>query len=618
VFANEALARMSGYSTDELAGMPFRAGAREGRDEIEQRVRRRLAGEDVPSAHEIDLLRKDGKSFTAEASAGVIAYEGAPAELVLLRDVTARKRAEAELRDSEALSRSILSASPDDITTTDLEGRVRTVSPGGVRMFGLESEAAALGHSLGEFVVPEDRQRAAANVALMHQGVSAGPSEYGGLRADGSTFAIEVNGKLIRDVHEQPTGMVFIVRDITARKQTEQLLAVPAEILAILAVSAPLRETVDGIVTVLKRATCLDAVGLRLLEGDDYPFTAAVGYSDDFLQAENSMAVRYPDGGLCRNEDGSVRLECTCGLVLSGDTDPAGSLFTAGGSAFTNDAHPLLGLPPEEDPRLHPRNRCIHAGFLSIALVPLRAGAEILGLLHFADRRKDRFTAESISLLEGVGASIGVALLRKRAEENLARSAAELREQLHDTVKTMGAIVSLRDPYTAAHELRVTELAVAIAHEMGLDEETCEGLAFAGEVHDIGKIGIPAEILSKPGALTAMEYALIKEHPQAGRELLAAIRFRQPVAEIVGQHQERLDGSGYPDGLKGDEIMLEARILAVADVVEAMASHRPYRAALGLEAALAEVRSGAGGRYDAVVVAACERVFAEGFIFSES
>jgi len=206
---------------------------------------------------------------------------------------------------------------------------------------------------------------------------------------------------------------------------------------------------------------------------------------------------------------------------------------------------------------------------------------------------------------------------RKQAEEALARSARELHEQLHDTVNAMGAIVGLRDPYTAAHERRVAALAAAIAAEMGLDEEAREGLAFAAEVHDIGKIAVPAEILSKPGALTDMEYALIKQHPEAGRELLGAIHFSQPVAEIVGQHQERLDGSGYPAGLRGEEILLEARILAVADVVEAMASHRPYRAALGLEAALAEVRGGAGVRYDAAAVVACERAFARGFVFPE-
>ena len=207
---------------------------------------------------------------------------------------------------------------------------------------------------------------------------------------------------------------------------------------------------------------------------------------------------------------------------------------------------------------------------------------------------------------------------RKQAEEALARGAAQLREQLHDTVKAMGAIIGLRDPYTAAHERRVAALAAAIAVEMGLGEEAREGLAFAGEVHDIGKIGIPAEILSKPSALSEIEFSLIKQHPQTGRELLGDIRFRQPVAGIVAQHHERQDGSGYPAGLQGDEIMLEARILAVADVVEAMASHRPYRAALGLEAALAEVSAGAGTRYDDEAVAACKRVFGRGFAFSEA
>ena len=517
----------------------------------------------------------------------------------------------------EALYRSILSASPDNITTTDLEGRLRTISPGGVRMFGLESEAAGLGRPLGEFVVPEDRERAAANIALMHRGPHPGSGEYRGLRADGSSVAIEVNGELLRDANEQPTGMVFVVRDVTARKRTEQLLSAQAEILTILTAATPVSQTADGIVAALKRATGFDAVGLRLQEGEDYPFAAALGYSAELLQAENSLAARYPDGGLCRDEDGAVSLECTCGLVLGGRTDPADPLFTPEGSAFTNDALSLLGLPPEEDPRLHPRNRCIHAGFRSLALVPIRAAEEIIGLLHLADRRTDRFTAESLRFFEGIGVSIGVALLRRRGQEALARSAHELHEQLHDMVKTMGAIVGLRDPYTAAHERRVTELATAIALELGLDEEAREGLAFAGEVHDIGKVGVPAEILSKPAALSDLEFSLIKQHPQAGRELLRAIRFRQPVAEIVGQHHERLDGSGYPEGLKGEEILPEARILAVADVVEAMASHRPYRPSLGLEAALAEVHAGAGRRYDAAAVAACERVFAQGFAFSE-
>ncbi len=169
-------------------------------------------------------------------------------------------------------------------------------------------------------------------------------------------------------------------------------------------------------------------MGLRLQEGDDYPFVSAVGYSEEFLQAENTLAARYPDGGLCRDADGTVSLECTCGLVVTGKADPENPLFTTGGSAWTNDSLPFLDVPPEDDPRLNPRNRCIHVGFLSIALIPLRAGDEILGLLHLADRRTDRFTPESIRFFEGIGASIGVALLGKRAEEALRESQEHLRE----------------------------------------------------------------------------------------------------------------------------------------------------------------------------------------------
>ena len=181
----------------------------------------------------------------------------------------------------------------------------------------------------------------------------------------------------------------------------------------------------------------------------------------------------------------------------------------------------------------------------------------------------------------------------------------------------MGAIVGLRDPYTAAHERRVTLLALAMAEELGFDEERREGLALAGEVHDVGKIAVPAEILTKPARLSDIEFTIIKMHAEASRDILSSINFRQPVVDIVAQHHERLDGSGYPDGLRGDEILPEAKVLAVADVVEAMASHRPYRPGLGLDAALDEVRSGAGVKFDAAAVEACERVFAAGFSFPD-
>ena len=206
----------------------------------------------------------------------------------------------------------------------------------------------------------------------------------------------------------------------------------------------------------------------------------------------------------------------------------------------------------------------------------------------------------------------------KRAEQNLLESFSAQQAVTEGVIAALARTVEARDPYTAGHQQRVGELAAAMALEMGLGDERAEGLHVAGILHDVGKITVPAEILAKPGLLAPTEFDLIKGHAQAGYDILAAIRFPWPVAAVALQHHERQDGSGYPAGLAGEEILPEARILAVADVVEAMASHRPYRAALGLEAALAEVRAGAGTRFDADVVAACEGVFAEGFVFSES
>lgn len=208
--------------------------------------------------------------------------------------------------------------------------------------------------------------------------------------------------------------------------------------------------------------------------------------------------------------------------------------------------------------------------------------------------------------------------LRHHLEDLVLERTAELRESqnnlknsLLDSIAALAATVEMRDPSTAGHQRRVALLGVAIAKELQLPEDQIEGVHLAGVVHDVGKIRVPAEILSKPRRLVEMEFALIKEHAQDGYEILKSIDFPWPIAQIVRQHHERLDGSGYPRALKGEQILLEARILAVADVVEAMSSRRPYRAALGVEAALKEIELGRGSVYDATVVDACLRLFAE-------
>jgi putative nucleotidyltransferase with HDIG domain len=203
----------------------------------------------------------------------------------------------------------------------------------------------------------------------------------------------------------------------------------------------------------------------------------------------------------------------------------------------------------------------------------------------------------------------------REANRTLSEQQRTLIRTLEGTVNTVGTAVELRDPYTAGHQRRVADLAAAIAQSLGFDDERIKGVRLGALIHDIGKIGIPVEILCKPTRLNDMERQIVQGHAAMGYEILKDVDFPWPVAQVAYQHHERIDGSGYPNGLKGEEIILEARIVAVADVVESMVSHRPYRPGLGIEAALAEIRQGKGVLYDQGVVDACLKVMEAGFIF---
>ncbi|MCX7974301.1 MAG: response regulator [Candidatus Aminicenantes bacterium] len=198
---------------------------------------------------------------------------------------------------------------------------------------------------------------------------------------------------------------------------------------------------------------------------------------------------------------------------------------------------------------------------------------------------------------------------RYRSQQELFQSWQKLQQAFEGTIQALALTIEIRDPYTAGHQRRVSELATAIAKELSWPAEQIKAISIAGDIHDIGKISIPAEILSKPAKLSEVEYSLIKTHPQVGYEILKNVDFPWPIAQIVLQHHERLDGSGYPAGLSGDSILPEAKILAVADTVEAMASHRPYRPALGIDRALAEILKYKGILYDAEAVDVCLSLF---------
>ena len=237
------------------------------------------------------------------------------------------------------------------------------------------------------------------------------------------------------------------------------------------------------------------------------------------------------------------------------------------------------------------------------------------------------FRGKNILLIESIGASFNErhaffqkakeTLLDKEVlEQMIAERTANLRKTMEDLRKALDAIVhvlaltvEVRDPYTAGHQRRVANLARAIAAEMGLLEEVAESIYMGGVIHDLGKISVPAELLSKPSRLSENEFNLIKDHPQVGYNILKDIEFPWDIARMVLQHHEKMDGSGYPQGLSGEDILLEARILTVADIAEAMASHRPYRPALGIDKALEEISINKGKFYDTEAANACLRIF---------
>lgn len=250
-------------------------------------------------------------------------------------------------------------------------------------------------------------------------------------------------------------------------------------------------------------------------------------------------------------------------------------------------------------------------GYRSILALPLMTPSSPSGALVLYASEKNAFDAQSMDFLTRMARdlSYGISVLRARRVQK--QNARRLERSLTETVQALAQTVEFRDPYTAGHQRRVSKIALAIAREMALDRNRIKGLTLAASIHDIGKLAIPADILSKPGKLSDLEMILVREHSEAGYRILQGIDFPWPVADIVRQHHERLNGSGYPRGLKSEEMLQEAKIIAVADVVESMLSYRPYRDSLGLDEALYEIVKGRGVLYDANTVDACVKLFQE-------
>jgi putative nucleotidyltransferase with HDIG domain len=368
---------------------------------------------------------------------------------------------------------------------------------------------------------------------------------------------------------------------------------------------------VREIIRVIKEFSGAEAVGIRLKNGDNYPYYQASGFPPGHIEAENGQCAiqQFSSSSIISHK---VLSGCMCGNIIHGRFDADKSFFTNAGSFWTNCVTDFLANEVDIGIRDSVLKRCSAEGYQSIALVPLSTEDGNIGLLHICDHNRNKLLYETIQFFEGIGQSIGVILKRKQAEEKLFNSYVAIKKTLNDAINTLAKVVEVRDPYTAGHQQRVARLSVAIAKEMHLEDEKIEQIRMAAIVHDIGKINVPAELLAKPGRLSILEYQVVKAHSSYGFDIVKGMDLPCSIAQTILQHHERLDGSGYPEGLTDKDIILEARILAVADVVEAMASHRPYRPALGLARALEEISSNSDILYDPVVVNTCRKLFAEG------
>ena len=337
-------------------------------------------------------------------------------------DITERKRAEEALRESEEKFRLLIENSHDVIYTLTTEGVFTFVSPAWTALLGHPVDLA-MGHPFQEFVHPDDHAACLAFLQSVREtGQGQEGVEFRMRHSDGSWRWYTSNAVAFRDEAGTMVGFEGTARDITERKRAETYRDMGSEVLQILNEPGPLRGSMQRVLAAVKARTGVDAVGMRLKDGDDFPYFAQEGFSEDFLRTENTLIERGADGGLCRDGDGNVSLECLCGLVISGQTDPLNSLFTRGGSFWTNHSYALLDLPPDQDPRHHPRNQCMHQGYASVALVPIRMQDQIVGLLQLNGRRKGCFSLAAIEQMEGLAAHVGEALMRKQAEEALRES----------------------------------------------------------------------------------------------------------------------------------------------------------------------------------------------------
>lgn len=552
-----------------------------------------------------------------------------------------RRRVDRLLKENQKLTQNIIDGSSSLIYSLDLDGKFTLVNESLATLFKIDREqliGCGRERVLPDDIAVEHRKN---DLEVVSKGAAVEFEEHN-IQEDGLHVYLSQKFPLF-DVEGKVSGVCGISTDITSRKQVEEeLLATQAELQRHLVAANQSRRVLLSMLEDQKQAeaalghanralACLGAVNRILVHAtDEYELLQSIcqaivgqrGYRlawVGYVQHDERKSIQLMASADHEHEEGCPETAQITWAENELGMGPSGCAVRSGVTQVCQDI--------ASDPSCLPwRAAALQRGHkASISLPLINGNASVFGIFNVYADEAHAFSVGEIDLLEEMAGDLafGVRTLHVRHERDLAleqsqQHLVQLRDSLEGTVRAIAAVVEMRDPYTSGHQARVAGLAAAIARQMGLPDEQVHAIRLAGMVHDLGKIRIPAEILAKPGKITDIEFSLIKVHPQAGYDILKSIAFPWPIAQMVLQHHERLDGSGYPQGLKGEQIDLGARILSVADVVEAISSHRPYRPALGVEAALNEITRARGTHFEPKVVDACLALFREqGYLFQD-
>lgn len=511
----------------------------------------------------------------------------------IIVDITERKKIETNLRQQEKLYRSVVEHSPDLIVRYDTQLRRTYVNPAWEKSSGL-SAVEVVGKDLAQL----NRVKQPVNndyMAALQKVLTSGSHESINFlweNAYGKTLSLQYLIVPEHDNEGKVISLLAVGRDVTEVKQTEQaLLNTRAHLLRVNRALKTLSAGIETLVRAGSEQELLQQMCQVIVQVGGHVVTSISELKDDGMTIENRAFAM---------QDSPELNDCAC-------TSNCRAVI----SAITR-RRPVVIHDMLNDPLCSPCKKRLQSCNIRSALIqPLWNEGENFGALSIYSADQTAFDENEVALLTDMADDLAYGIRSLRNRQHREEGMRHIQATMEATIQALANTVEFRDPYTAGHQQRVAQLSRAIAKQLGLDDKRIKGLYLASVVHDIGKIRVPSEVLTRPGKLSHIEMEMVKTHVEASFDILKSIDFPWPIAKIVMQHHERMNGSGYPLGIFGDEILMESRILAVADVVEAIASFRPYRPALGIEVALQEIDNGRGSLFDNKVVDACIHLFRE-------